>query len=353
MSRADARALWQRLREAGAVEGELPEAPLAATPWYVRVMLGVSGWIGAAFLFGFIGAALSGVMRSAPASMLIGALACGAAALMLRGQGRNDFATQFAIAMSFAGQALFVTGLVELFGTARTGLYLGVFALELVLTFAVSNFIHRMVTSWLALAVFGMLLKEWGLGAFAPAVVAGAAAWVVLNEARLALNGRFWRPVCYGLVLAMLHTGVDWFFVFGPDVSGYQSRLMLRNGLLGAVLVWTAWQLLAREQVPLASNAGMAALAGAGLLALLALNAPGVVAALLILLFGFAGGRRLLAGLGLAALLASLALYYYQTQLTLLEKSLLLAASGVAMLAARYAIERCFRTLPGGEGGHA
>ena len=54
-----AAALWARLSADGLVEGEMPEPGRPASPWYVRTMLGIAGWIGALFLLAFLGAAFS------------------------------------------------------------------------------------------------------------------------------------------------------------------------------------------------------------------------------------------------------------------------------------------------------
>ena len=50
--------VWQRLLEAKLVEGEMPvidQTQSLTQPWYIRVMLGFSGWLGALFLMGFVG----------------------------------------------------------------------------------------------------------------------------------------------------------------------------------------------------------------------------------------------------------------------------------------------------------
>ena len=56
MSATPRDALWAQLRDGGLVEGDLPEVGDARAPWFVRVMLGIAGWIGALFLLGFVGA---------------------------------------------------------------------------------------------------------------------------------------------------------------------------------------------------------------------------------------------------------------------------------------------------------
>jgi len=79
MSAAEVQALWLRLREAGLVEGEAPPPGAAPTPWFVRAMLGVAGWIGAVFLLLFVGLAFESVVDSAAASFVVGLAACAAA----------------------------------------------------------------------------------------------------------------------------------------------------------------------------------------------------------------------------------------------------------------------------------
>ncbi len=80
------------------------------------------------------------------------------------------------------------------------------------------------------------------------------------------------------------------------------------------------------------------ALAGAAVLALTTLKAPGLAPAVVVLLVGFAVGSRELAGLGVLALLAYLSRYYYALHATLLEKSLLMMAAGAALLLAYFAL---------------
>src|SRR5205809_2120555 len=65
-------------------------------------------------------------------------------------------------------------------------------------------------------------------------------------------------------------------------------------------------------------------------------KAPGVAGGLMIVLVGFANGNRLLAGLGIAALLYYVSSYYYLLDATLLAKAGVLAASGVVLLGARW-----------------
>jgi hypothetical protein len=71
-------ALWLRLREARLVEGDMP-ASEPAPPWFVRLMLGIAGWLGAIFLLAFVGIGFAALMRSPTAGIAVGAAVCVAA----------------------------------------------------------------------------------------------------------------------------------------------------------------------------------------------------------------------------------------------------------------------------------
>ena len=140
----------------------------------------------------------------------------------------------------------------------------------------------------------------------------------------LLLAGLYPRPLAF-----------DWLFWAGAAASG-------------AVLVAAIALLLRREGVPLASGPGRLALAAALIVAVASLKAPGLGPVLSILVIGFANGNRVLAGVGVIALLGYLSHYYYSMQTTLLEKSALLAATGAALLLARLALHRWWPLQPEG-----
>ena len=109
--------LWDRLLQAGLVQGAAPEAPAGRSPWFVRVMLGVAGWFGALFLLIFVGLGLSFIIKNAGAALVVGVVACGFASALFRKLPENDFAGQFAFAVSLAGQALIVFGIADTIGS--------------------------------------------------------------------------------------------------------------------------------------------------------------------------------------------------------------------------------------------
>lgn len=345
-------AAWRALREAGLVRGDPPALRLES-PWYVRLMLGVAGWIAALFLLGFVAAGMAWLVENEWGCVVAGLLASGAAWLLLRKLGHNDFAAQFALAVSFAGQALFAYGVFGLLqGSPDTLEAWLVLALQQAALVAfMPNAIHRLWSGFAAAAAVTMALRAGGAAFLAPGLLLGAAAAVWLNEFRWPRFGPVLRPTAYGVVLALvlfeLAAGTMRPAIgFEVDPAG---RRLYGQLLSGAVLLGVAWALLRRSGATLPGRAAAVGLAGTALMVLVSLEAPGIAASLCLLLLGFAHGNRVLAGLGVAAMLLYAGGYYYELDLTLLVKSQVLAATGGVLLALRWLLLR-WLARPAGPG---
>lgn len=350
---------WSRLQQRGLVEGEQPAADTQSSPWYVRVMLGIAGWMGAGFLLGFVGVAFAFAMENAFAAILIGALCCGGAYAIFRAARSNDFLAQFGLAVSFSGQFMVIYGIFKAFGWDSVPAFLVAAAFEAALTVLVPNVIHRVLSAGGAMLALAFGMERFGLFGVSSAIAAAVFAMVWLDQARWAGKGELWRPVGYGLALALLYLESTRFFGFYRYwMHGDPGWLALHGPLIGFLLlavvcIWASVRLLEREGIPLASATGMASLLAAVLVVALSYFAPGVATASLILLLGFACGNRILMGLGLVALLGFVSHYYYQMQSTLLVKSGVLAATGAALLLARLALHHYFPSESAEENAHA
>jgi uncharacterized membrane protein len=349
MSSVDARSLWAQLTQAGLVHGEAPTETTTITPWYVRAMLGIGGWIGAMFLLGFVGAGFAFVMKSAASALFVGALLCAAATVMFRGRPNGDFAGQFALAVSMAGQVLIGVGLAQLLPSRIAVIALLMALLQMGLFLLVPNFLHRVLSAISGTAALVMALGNWGLHPYTQAIVFAAFGWVWLNEFSYPGRSTQMRAIGYGLVLLLIADLVMesvagmgrslWLDRAGEPLLGAALAPWISAALIGATIVWVVWKLLIREGFALTKEPGLAAIGGAVLVALVSVKAPGIGVTLVILLIGYANGNRVLAGLGIFSLLAYLSHYYYMLQITLLEKSALLVFTGIVLITARLALK--------------
>jgi hypothetical protein len=354
-----ARELWDRLAADRLVEGEPPEAGPRQSPWYVRIMLAIAGWIGALFLLGFVGTGFFFVMKESSAAFVTGAACCALALVLYRTMRGQDFADQFALAVSLAGQVLLIVGLADVLRMEDPSFYFAVAAIQAGLALAVPNFLHRVLTAAGAAVALAFAVAQLSLHGLAAPLLCAGIAWVWLSPARWARSGRLWRPIGYGLVLALLLVetfrlfgAAEWFGLGREAPSWIQVHgPLIGRCLTAALLVAVAVILSLREGNASTSRVALAAAGGALLLGLFSLGAPGLASALLILLLGFAGGNRLLMAVGLLSLFGFAGHFYYSLHSTLLAKSGLLAVTGLCLLAAHWVV----RSLPSeaSELGHA
>ena len=329
--------LWIELRNAGLVTGDPPAPGPAASPWFVRLMLGVAGWIGALFLLGFVGAGLEFVFRSRSASLVAGLLCCAVALTIFKALKGNDLATQAALAVAIAGQLMFIRGLTDDAFQPSTSFFVEVAIFEAVLAWLGDNFVSRVLTAFgAALAMSYALLSTGILLSGILQAVAVAALW--MNEGRWAARGAFWRAIGYGLTFALLDP-VSQSLIGGLRLAPWAESFALqpwwpwlRVILMAGVLAYVATTELSRKGISRTSRTGQVLIAGCAIVALVTMRAGGVAPALVVLVIGFARGNRSLIGLGAFGVLGYLSYYYYWLQATLLVKSYALLGTGVTLL---------------------
>jgi len=333
--------LWETLLAAGLVQGEAPTAERIESPWYVKGLLAFSGWLAALFLLGFIGVGFQFVMESGPASFITGGLMMGAAYAVLRVP-QNEFLEHLALAMSIAGQALAVWAFYEMLDTQGAPLWALVALLEILLAVVMPNFVHRVLSTYAAAATLAMTLACLRLPYAAQGIVMLLAAWLWLNVFRYPRHMRRMRAMGYGLIIALIQlAGMTLFFRESLDwLIDYGNRDALLppwpgEAATGAVMLCVVWKLLRRHGVNPAEPFALAALLGTLLFCGVSLEAHGIAVGMTIILLGFAGGNRVLLGLGVAALLFYISSYYYLLDTTLLAKSGTLLMVGMVLLAVR------------------
>jgi len=337
--------LWQRLQAGGLVEGDAPAVEGAESPWFVRVMLGVSGWIGSLFLLGFVGAGFAFVMENAIAALVTGAMVSGGAYAIFKAKQDSDFFTQFGLAVGLAGQIMLLIGLFELFEDNEPLVYGATFVIEAFLALVIPNFIYRVLSSLGAALALTFALHSAGIYDLAPGLIAAGFALVWMQEVRWVRFNNICHPVGYGLVLSLLYykAGIFWGrWIWWSRSAGpnwiSQNAPWLGKALVLIVFLVVVLVILKRMQIAFVSRSGIAALAATALAMVASFMAPGLGQALLILVIGYAVCNRMLIGIGLLACGGFLSNYYYLMESTLLTKSMILIGLGTALLIGRLVV---------------
>ena len=350
--------LWQKLQTSGLVTGEEPEFNNDGSPWYVRTMLGIAGWVGAILLLGALFGGFALLINSAFAAGMFGAGACLVAVIMYRTSNHNDFAEQFAFAVSLAGQALMVYSIMkglnlfsdtQVFISKVRQLALVLLALQSVLFILVPNYLHRNWSALIGVGAAVFLLNQYGLYPFTLAITLAAGVTLWLQEFHWAKYGQMLRALGYSLVIISIShlltqnhfwdDGRFWQNVFGIQPLGGAVGEWIASLCLGLVLIGLVVALLKRGGIAAGSRVYIASLVLALLVAAIGLQAPGITVGIVVVLLGYSRGNTILTGLGLVTLVVFVSQFYYLLHLTLLEKSVLLVVSGLALLAVRQVLK--------------
>ena len=352
--------LWQQLQQTGLADGELPAAKVSESPWFVRVMLGVAGWIGSLFLLGFVAVAFSMVLENGAAALLVGSLICCGAYALFKSNPASDFVIQFGLAIGLVGQMLLIYGLAELIHLKGNAFYAAIFVIEIVLTLLIPNFIYRTLSSLAGAVALTLFFSRFGVYQLAVALLTAGFALLWLQEVRWLRFSAICRPAGYGLALALLlySGGMVWGRGLGLGLWPYHTNgdsliaiysPWVGKGLISVIFLVATFTLLKRLQLFANGPTGLTAMGIALFLTAVSFPVPGLTPALLILIVGFATCNRVLLGLGLLASGAFFSNYYYLLHSTLLVKSILLCSLGVLLLVGRLALrKRLMQNMIGG-----
>ncbi len=353
-----------------------PDAPAAAaaalrdagdeSPWFVRFVAGGAAWVASLFFAGFLelldivsfmehgiitgivlAAAAIGLRRLWPLHEQTTFRIVGGVRVANKPRVWTDFGVQLALALSLLARFYFAFGVSEWSDEPRTAA-LALAGMELVfLAFYVDT-----TQRFLSTALFGAWL---GFAAYdaAEADVVPRATRDVLTLAFVATAGMFWTrhadllrsrwaswvtPVGYGLVVAASGLLLDG-MLFAPFRNVPALGWPLTLGVL-LLLAGLAWHLLRELDIDPTSPGALVVWALLIVLAAIGWREAGVPAALALLALAFRARERWLLVLGVLFTLAFGAHFYYDLDITLLVKSGVLLGSGIALLAARWALDR-------------
>ena len=315
------------------------------SPWFVRALAAVSAWIASLMFLTFVFG--SRIVSSSGGRIILGAMLVAGALYLRRSQGKASFLVQLALALSLAGQALLLNGIGDKLRTAAAALAAIVMSLALIALYQDKT--HRFLSTLIAVGAAVILVYTnhitFGLQVLVVGL-AGASGYVWHEESRLAAEGfePVIRPVGYGLITGM-------FLLLVPSVVPPEFRM--RYGLaqtwlpatvaLTGLLVYLEYRLLAFHDALKDKRAIFLFLGTVGL-ALASLKAPGIIAALYMLVVGFHRANRLIMGISTAFLAVFLSAFYYNLDITLIDKSYILLGAGTILILLRLFLTTAYQS---------
>ncbi len=334
--------LWDKLKAADLVSCDAPKPKELESPWYVKVLLGFSGWIASFFLLGFLGLGFDIFSDNSLMMNSVGLMMVGGSYVLLQ-LPKNEFIEHMALAGSLAGQLLIIIALFDLVNNKDDTAWFLFALIQAALTYFMPNLLHRFFSSFAAAFCMSLALAPYGLGHIYTSLMMLGVVWLWLHEFSYPQHIRKIRTIAYGVTIALIQLKGS--FLFGSAALGFQSirkhneiwaQPWVGEVLAGAVLFYLVWQLLKRNGLNPTDQLGIFALFSSMLVTAVSFEAHGIVVGIMIILLGFSVSNLVLQGLGIISLLLYISAYYYLLQTTLLDKSQTLLLLGVALLVIRW-----------------
>jgi hypothetical protein len=319
----------------------LAARPAASGPWYVQAIVGLGAWLTGIAIVGlailFVGITIG---ESEPlAYSAVGAAAYVVGLVGLR-DGRALFASHALIALAGAGAILVAVGVtIHVDDTSAMGLGAGALAAGLLVVPTIL-LVRDPILQALATAIAAGWVVAW-LGEegvpYAPDILSLASILGTLLTLVPVVGGA--RPAAIVLLLTLPVSAVllDLGLAYWPAEGMWPPGLIARIAM--AVLLVAMLRELDRRR-PRPQGEGWLLAAGAAAAVVAILLPPGGSATVVILVLAYAVGSHALAIIGSLLMAYFLWRFYYDLGASLLEKSLILTAVGVVLLALYAFIDR-------------
>jgi hypothetical protein len=329
-------ALWQQLQAKGLVFGDQPIAEYNQQPaFFLRILLGASGWLSALFFTVFISTLFISVFSEISNIWGLGLVLCAISIWISRTPKIPLFLEQFVFACSMAGQTLITFGVLDSSDSSQLAAA-ALLALEIILFISIGIRSQRAAALFLACGALLWLLGQqtW---LYALPVLSAAVIGLWLNNLRVYKGAAYLQPATVGLTLGLwvtifiiLLANSTEFSWWNITQGHWHTHLWITAALTSIVCLGLAWQLIRRSVQH--TQLRYIALFISIFIGLVNLKMPGLAPLCLLLCIGVKQAHTRLIWLNLLALAAYFMLYYYSLNSSLLYKSILLCASGAILL---------------------
>lgn len=323
----------------------------AEPPLYIRILTGIGAAVAAGFFIAFLSGAAVIDFDNAESLMSTGLVLIAAAVGLhrLSGAGKSvggSFLLQVSFAAMASGKFLAVIGF-NAFHDSPMSVPLAILVVSAATYHLYPLSLDRFLSSFMFLlsilvnVVFGdetTLPREPLFNGFFMLQLTGAA--VLLTHRRVA---REYVPVAqalaFSLCASLLYPSAYQATGYSPPYFAVDPFFVnaLLAGSLVALFAWASGGVVALKRQPMI-------VASLGAVLLGAVSAPGVLLSIGLMILGYARHEKVLLVLGAVLMPAYLWLYFYNLDVSLLTKSMMLTGSGVILLAGRFYLARVVQT---------
>ena len=319
------------------------------SPWYIKLLQGFSGWLGAFFFLIFFGGFFSTILKidinKYPLSLIpVGILLIAIAYNNLK-EKQSDFNEQFTLAFSVTGQALIILSIVLFFkNTNSIGIYVFVVLFQAFLVWLIHNYIHRMLSTFFMISASAYIFGSYLFLLILVSIIT----WIWMNEFKFKIHKQI-ESIAYGLTFSLVNLLFSLPFVHNISYIYHKNALFLNTPLWliyissFASLSYIVYLILKDLDKLNDKKVLISSMIVVLFISIITSQIQGLIICIILLLIGFAHSFKLLIGLGIFGTIAFISNYYYYTGETLLDKSILLAILGLVFLAIYFVFKFVFK----------
>jgi hypothetical protein len=256
----------------------------------------------------------------------------------IKTQTNSFFLNQLILPFNLTGQILFIVGIVIEGNIEFAALATVLMALVLIAIYqdAILRFLLVLVATS-AILVLCYAFQMYDAIHILIVLMAAATIWYWIREAQL-IHYEISEPLKYGFVIALqllLLLSILPHSRWIPPITWWFSSL-------GLTVLLLALEYYFLQKNLVAFNKRYAIFAATIFISLLLSQAPGIIAAIILLLLAFQRGNRVLMGIAIIFLTVFFIAYYYHLNISLLMKSISLMSAGAGLLILRFVSKQIF-----------
>ena len=339
------------------VESSHTSSESVKTPWYIQLLLAISGLFSGALITGFLMVILGNTLRDMLMKLILSGLLLFISFVLFNPQlfkrqatstvnKSRTFSEGLAFALSLSAQAFLAAVIGEQFDST-VAMVSTFMLLQLFLLIAFKDTLHRFISAFIALGCLVWLFSYFQLPELSAPLLALISAAVTLPNSRVMSASRttknpynytLFKPLSYASTLMLLMVSVVFIVAENTQsiagVAGdFVYNYFLAQGLLIAVCLYVAHIILSQYSLKLTSKMGRLIALGIIGLGVVSIYISGILATSLVIVLAIANANRTLLALGVSALVGYIFWYYYQLDTSLLQKSASLLAVSIVLFA--------------------
>jgi hypothetical protein len=325
------------------VNMESEESLGESTPWIINGLVGLAAWLSAILGLFFVFLQRFNFFENKFILTILGFSFIVGAMFVMNSLKKSIFVSQITLAFCILGEIFAMIGIGQISESVSITIGLNV----LIQIFIIYNFkssIHRLLSvpaiiASLLILVGYLEIPFLGNIILLFMVVLLGYLWLNKEMCMSSFLGNFYNPIIHGLTISFI---VLLLIAFGTN-SSFSSEyfiVWLATLYIVSLMIYYEIRLMKAHHIEILSWVGIFIMILTVLFGVVTLQSPGILAAILIFTLSFNQRNTFIMVVSFIALILYSILYYYNMEVTLLIKSIILMSCGVFFLIAKFTLSR-------------